>query len=247
MTEVMVLREYAEFRATRAFSADVGSATDVNLIDIDADLDEGGTERQIALPELRKERWWFPSVLQVEESVSSVGDPGIVDLVPGPGGARFFANMGDFTTLDELRTPEGQIRRQIRSLGAGSRLAYYGHLARRLEFLIEAMEEEGESWAENSPESLRTMLLFLQSQPYLRYPQLTITPAATFRVQWIGDTSGHFAADFLPDGQVRFVVFCPDPRHPDRIQRVSGLTSWENVITAVEPYNVLRWAVDARP
>jgi hypothetical protein len=155
------------------------------------------------------------------------------------------ASHSDFEVLDELRTPEAQICGQIRALRGGSRLLYRERFARRLEFLLDALEEEEEPLVEASPESLRQMLLFLEALPEFRCPTVTVTPFGTFRAQWRADPTRHFAVDFMPDGQARFVVFAPDPRHPNRVQRVSGIVSWENVMKAVEPYRVHRWAADA--
>ena len=157
------------------------------------------------------------------------------------------APLSDFELLDDLRKPQGRMRRQIRALRGSGRLPYRERLARRLEFLLEAPEEEGEEWGEHSPESLRQMLLFLQDIPEFRYPTVAVTPSATFRAQWQRDKSEHFAVDFLPDGQVRFVVFAPDPRHLERVQRVSGVVSRADLkATVIEPYKVDRWAADAR-
>jgi hypothetical protein len=150
-----------------------------------------------------------------------------------------------FELLDRLRTPRGQIQRQISALRRGGGLPYRQHLAHRLDFLLNALEEEGETWAEDSPDSLRQMLLFLRATPDLRCPTVTITPSATFRAQWPAGRTRHLAVDFLPDGQVRFVVFSPDPLHPDRVQRVSGIVSRADVMRAIEPYRVHRWAADA--
>lgn len=157
----------------------------------------------------------------------------------------FRPNMGDFAALDYLRTAEGRIEQLIRSIRDASPLIYRERLSRRLEFLLNAMKEEGEKWSEDSPESLRMMMLFLQTVPDFRYPTVTITPSATFRIQWTVDGNRHFAADFLPDGQVKFVVFCPDPHHSSRIQRISGITSRENLINIVKPYKVHDWAAGA--
>jgi hypothetical protein len=41
------------------------------------------------------------------------------------------------------------------------------------------------------------------------------------------------------------VVFAPDPRHPDRVQRVSGIVSRTDLMGAVDPYKVHRWAAYA--
>jgi hypothetical protein len=150
-----------------------------------------------------------------------------------------------FELLDRLRTPRGQIQRQIRALRRGGGLPYREHLARRLDFLLNALEEEGETWEEDSPDSLRQMLLFLRATPDLRCPTVTVTPSATFRTEWQASRNKHLAVDFLPDGQVRFVVFSPDPLYPDRVQRVSGIVSRADLMRAIEPYKVHRWAADA--
>lgn len=236
MSDVGALREYAKFRAAGTFISNVGSATDVHLVEVAAAVAEGGTCRAF-----EKQHMLLLKAPQTAKDASSIGGPDAVILASEQGEV----SSGDSAALDELRTPEGQMRRQIRSLRAGIRSAYRERLARRLEFLLEAIEEEGDTWSDDSPDSLRKMVLFLQSVPTLRYPTVTVTPSATFRAQWTADPNKHFAVDFLPNGEVRFVVFCPDPRHPNRVERVSGITSWENLTHAVKPYKVLRWAADA--
>jgi hypothetical protein len=145
-----------------------------------------------------------------------------------------------------LEIPKGQIEEQIRALRVGGGLPYSERLARRLDVLLDALAEEGEAWEKDSPESLRQMFLFLRSVPDFRCPTVTITPSATFRAQWDAGRKSHLAVDFLPDGQVRFVVFSPDLRHPDRVQRVSGIVSRLDLMRVLEPYDVHRWATDAR-
>lgn len=125
--------------------------------------------------------------------------------------------------------PEGQIEQIISGIRNAAQLAHRESLSRRLEFLMDAMQDEAGEWQQGSPESLRQMLLFLGTVPHFRYPTVTITPSATFRIQWADDRNGHFAADFLPDGQVKFVLFYPDPHHSNHIQRHSGITSRENL------------------
>jgi hypothetical protein len=147
--------------------------------------------------------------------------------------------------LDVLRTPKERIREQVKALRRGSRLPYREHLARRLDFLLRALEKEEEPLAEDSPESLRQMLLFLKGLPDFRCPTVTVTPLATFRAQWQADRNEHFAVDFVPDGQIRFVVFAADPGHAGRVDRVSGIVSPANAMKAIETYQVHRWAADA--
>jgi hypothetical protein len=182
----------------------------------------------------------------IAQDVSSTGNLTYLVLESAYDKTMNLAGMGDFAALDALRTPEGQIRQQIHSLRCGFQLTYCEHLARRLEFLLETMEEEEEEWSEDSSQSLRRMLLFLNNVPNFRYPVVTITPSATFRAQWTAGAKRHFAVDFLPNGQVHFVVFSAEPRHPNRIQRITGITSWESLINLIELYKVHHWAADGR-
>ena len=242
MSDVDALREHAKFQAARKIVVDPTSATDFYPIEITHSSDEGRTDLLGTWREVGQRRLLYTWMPTLAEGVSSTGSLGFAKQVE----PRYFGGMGDFAVLDDLRTPEGQIRRQIHSLRRGFQLTYRERLARRLEVLLETMEEEEEGWTGDSPESLRRMLLFLNYVPNFRYPVVTITPSATFRAQWTTDAKRHFAVDFLPNGQVHFVVFFPDPRHPNRIQRVSGITSWESLINVIEPYKVHHWAADGR-
>jgi hypothetical protein len=225
MSDVETLQEFARFRAAEVGT--FGSATDICDFQGAVIAAEGSTDPLVARQLFELQLLPFAMKLSASEREQD---------------ATFHS---DFAVLDELRIPEERIRRQISAVRKGSRLLYRERLARRLVLLLSALEEEDEPWEESSPESLRHMLLFLETLPDFRCPTITITPSATFRAQWSPDSTRHFAVDFVPDGQVRFVVFSPDPRHPDRVQRVSGIASWENVMKAVEPYRVHRWAADA--
>jgi hypothetical protein len=155
-----------------------------------------------------------------------------------------FAIGGRFAAVDHLRTPEGQLERLIASL-AGSRLPYAARLASRLTSLLRVAEEEEQPWTEQSVESLRRMIMFLESARRFGYPTVTVTPAGTFRAQWTTARDEHFALEFLSDGRVRFVVFARDPRHPERIRQASGVSNWDTVLADVGNYRVHDWAARA--
>jgi hypothetical protein len=228
MNNVEVIQGFPKFRAPRG-------ATDPFDPGVVLTLGEGSTD-----PHILRKLYELP--VSVSLAARSGGPTGST-TVEFSGSAQAEAPV--FEMLDRLRTPKGQIQRQITALRRGGGLPYRESLARRLDFLLDVLEEEGETWGEGSPDSLRQMLLFLRAAPDLGCPTVTITPSATFRAEWQAGQNRHLAVDFLPDGQVRFVVFSPDPRHPDRAQRVSGIVGRVNVMRAVEPYEVHRWAVDA--
>lgn len=220
MHHVDALQRFARFRAASV-------ATDVSDIDVAVDLGEASTDAHIPR-----------RLTDLMRRLFSMEARGL--------GGGWAPGDADFDVLDHLGTPKGQIQGQIRALRVGGCLPYSERLARRLDFLLEALEEEGEAWEKSSPDSLRQMFLFLQSVPDFRCPTVSITPSATFRAQWDAGRNSHLAIDFLPDGQVRFVVFSPDLRHPGRVRRVSGIVGRLDLIRVLEPYDVHRWAAGAR-
>jgi hypothetical protein len=229
MNTVEQIESFARFQAARA-------ATDLSDIDLVVSHNYGSTDLYVAHPFWELSRTFFSVPARGVPTTASAE----IESAPDE------AHASDFDILDELRTPKGQLQRQIMAFRRGGEALYREYLALRLEILLDALEDEGENWNENSPDSLRQMLLFLQATPDLWCPTVTVTPSATFRAQWQVSPDKHFAVDFLPDGQVRFVVFSPAPRHADRVQRVSGVVDRADVMRAIEPYKVLRWAADAR-
>jgi hypothetical protein len=234
MNNVEALQEFGKFQAAT-------SATDTFDIGVVVTLGEGSTD-----PHTLRQLYELPIPSMTPRGFGG-GRPTSSTTLEFSGSAPDEeAPVSDFEILDVLQTPKGQIQRQIIALRRGGGLPYRERVAHRLDFLMRAREEEGETWAEDSPDSLRQMLLFLRATPDFRCPTVTITPSATFRAQWQADGNRHLALDFLPDGTVRFVVFSPDPRHPDRVQRVSGIVGRVDVMRLVEPYKVHRWVADAR-
>ncbi|MCI0558234.1 MAG: hypothetical protein MN733_07040 [Nitrososphaera sp.] len=93
-----------------------------------------------------------------------------------------------------------------------------------------------------SPQSLQDFIEFFQFIPSLVYPNVVLTREGNIRAEWSRARNQYFAGEFMGDGNVRFVVFAPDPKHPEKTTRVSGLTSADSLMELVRPYGVLDWA-----
>jgi hypothetical protein len=93
-----------------------------------------------------------------------------------------------------------------------------------------------------SPESLSNFIGFLQEAPNLRSPDIVLTPSNEIRAQWRTAPNRHFAAAFLPTGETRYVIFTPNLRDPDKIDRLSGTTPMDTLMETAEPHRVLDWA-----
>ena len=122
------------------------------------------------------------------------------------------------------------------------RLRYSGNLANRLGHLREASIEEAPEQAPISVNSLQSFVSFITKEPRLTEPDLFLTYSGNIRAEWHKSRKEHFSVEFLPSGQVRYVVFARDPDHTARTDRASGFVSAETVMAKVSPFNVLAWA-----
>lgn len=146
-----------------------------------------------------------------------------------------------FDALDEKLSSEEKIRRLIDYISDKSDIQFAPELAARLEFLHQAVMEDPDE-APISPESLSNFIGFLQEAPNLRYPDIVLTPSNEIRAQWRTAPNRHFAVVFLPTGETRYVIFTPNLRDPDKIDRLSGTTSMDTLMETAEPHRVLDWA-----
>lgn len=122
------------------------------------------------------------------------------------------------------------------------KVTFAQQLADRLKFLLEVAKEEDPDEVAISPKSLSNFLGFLQSFPNLKYPTVVLSPDKNIRVQWRAGPNKHFAVEFLTSGDARFVIFSPDPNHPEKTLRLSGLTSVDSLVEIAEPHGVLNWS-----
>lgn len=146
-----------------------------------------------------------------------------------------------FDELDEKLTDEEKIKKLIDYVREESNIQFAHELAIRLNFLHEAVNEDPDE-VPISTESLRNFISFLRETANLKYPNVVLTPSNEIRAQWRTAPNRHFAVVFLPTGEARFVIFTPNPKDPDKIDRFSGITSVDSLMETVQPHRVLEWA-----
>jgi len=147
-----------------------------------------------------------------------------------------------FDILDELRSEDEKLLEIISHIRSHSNICFAQQLADRLMFLVEVAKEEHPHEVAILPESLRNFVSFLQLQTNLNYPDVVLSPSKNIRVQWRTAPNRHFAVEFLRTGEAHFVIFSPDPRHPERTIRLSGIVSLDSLMEAVQPHGVLSWS-----
>ncbi|MFV9690863.1 MAG: hypothetical protein ACNY01_07855 [Desulfobacteria bacterium] len=154
----------------------------------------------------------------------------------------FYASESPFDVLDGKLAGEEKIRRLINYIRDESKIQFAKKLAARLNFLYEVAKEEDPDEVPISPESLSNFIGFLQKTPNLKYPSVVLTPSNKISAQWRAAPNCHFAVVFLSTGETRFVIFTTNPGDPDKIDRLSGITSVDSLMQTAQPHRVLDWA-----
>jgi hypothetical protein len=151
-----------------------------------------------------------------------------------PGGRT--ATQQPPTTEDE--SVEEIIWRVGTSLVVGDRVA----LASRLNELQKAVQEEEPDGRGINPRSMQQFIALLKANPALHCPIVSVTPDQNIYASWKSGPDRVFSIHFLPDGSVRFVIFCPNDRHPDQSVRLSGTATVDVIISIASRHGVLDWA-----
>lgn len=150
-----------------------------------------------------------------------------------------------FRELDTLRKNDAYVRRKIDSVRGMADVACCEEIAERLTLLQSLYSEENAGRA-MSADSIRSFGDFLRSCPNLRKPTLALTHEGYVYAKWSGEQGRLFSAEFLPSGDVSYVVFQPSNRGI-RVNRYYGTTTADSLSADVLiPIGVLSWAGDER-
>jgi hypothetical protein len=145
-----------------------------------------------------------------------------------------------FDELYERLPDEDKINRSLVSIMYNKNISYAQRLADRLRDLYASVLEDPDEEPLTSG-SLINFIYFLSETPGLRYPDVSLTPTNEIRAQWSTAPNRHFAVSFSSMGEARFVIFKPNSDDPDRIDRLSGITSIATLIETTRPHRVLEW------
>ena len=178
-------------------------------------------------------------VYQLKFSTASYATSGTLDTKTEEVGT--FESEDPFDSIDEFKDNDEKVEEVISFLEKGSKLDYSVRLANRLKYLFEVSIEEYPDEESIAPESLRYCLSFLHTAKNFKYPTAVLTPLKNIRLQWRTSPNKHFAVEFLSSGDAHFVIFAPDNIHPEKIKRLSGITSVENLLETITSQGVLSW------
>ena len=72
-----------------------------------------------------------------------------------------------------------------------------------------------------------------------------MTPEGYIYARWKADRQRLLSVQFLPDGNVRLVIFKPNPKHKNVIVRFSGLTTSDSLIDEILNHHISDWVLEA--
>ncbi|HEA66137.1 MAG TPA: hypothetical protein ENI07_04850 [Desulfobacterales bacterium] len=160
--------------------------------------------------------------------------PGLEDATP-------IELESPFEAMEDLLSDDKKINAIIELFNNRLNIAFAKQFAARIQFLFDASKEEYPDEVAILPESLKNFVSFLQAEPNLKYPDVVLSPSKNICTQWRTAPNRHFAVEFLPTGDAHFVIFAPDPKHPEKTIRISGIVSVDSLIQTAQPHGVLSW------
>ena len=153
-----------------------------------------------------------------------------------------FNQGGSMATQQPPITENESVEEIIWHVGTTLSVRYKAKLASRLSELQKAVQEEELDGRGITVRSLQHFVELLKAYPSLRCPTVSVTPNRNIYTSWKSGSDRVFSIHFLPDGKVRFVIFCPNDKHSGETIRLSGAATVDVIIDIAKPHGVLKWA-----
>ena len=115
-----------------------------------------------------------------------------------------------------------------------TQLPFKNRLMDRIAQLVSTFSEDYDG-LQLSTRSVAGLIDFLEAAPRSGYPDLTLTPAGDCYAEWRGSEGRKVTIEFLDSGEARYLLFRPNPRHPHRIDRLTGTTTIDALAETMAP------------
>jgi hypothetical protein len=165
----------------------------------------------------------------------AAGQGTVDDLISG-----YFKVEDPFTQADLVESEEEQLQEIIFKLRTSSSIACR-EVANRLLVLLNDAKEDDPASIGIVLGSLRSFYNFFQLHSDLKCPTISLTPDNNIYVAWRAEQNQLLSIHFLPSADVRFVIFKPNDRHPEKQIRLSGTATTDILKETVAPHGVWIW------
>lgn len=150
-------------------------------------------------------------------------------------------NQDPITQENLLNNEEDQVQELIFRIKTSKLILYRKNLANRLLDLYHDAKEEDPECVGISAESLRSFNDFIHLHTNLNLPTISLTPDCNIYASWRDNHNRVFSIHFLPNADVRFVLFKPNEIHLDRKIRISGSATIDTVMETLAPHCLEEW------
>lgn len=148
-----------------------------------------------------------------------------------------------FTQSDLVSTKDDQAQELIHQIRKSTLVSNQENLANQLVTLFKFAKEESPARPAISVNSLSSFYDFIKLYANtIKTPSLSLSPDHNIYASWRGDNR-IFSAHFLPDGDISFVLFKPNNRHPQRKIRISGTATGDTLTEIVAPESLSDWVL----
>jgi len=145
-----------------------------------------------------------------------------------------------FLKLAEDWKKEGEPGYLLSRIEGSSEIRHGRKIAGRIRELRQILREDDSS--DISPDSFRSFYEFLNLNPDVSYPGISVTPDGDIYARWKGADRELFSIHFLSGLRLRYVVFSPDRVRQCCTNRSSGIGFVETILEIVDrAYEVNKW------
>lgn len=155
--------------------------------------------------------------------------------------SRWPEKKDPFTQADLLDSEEAQVQELIFRIRTSISIPYWKGLANKLVTLFNDAKEEDFASPGIAVGSLRNFYNFFRLHTNLKCPTISLTPEYNIYASWRGEQNKVFSVHFLSNSEVRFVIFKPNDKHPERQIRIAGTTTTDILKETVVPFGLWNW------
>lgn len=150
-----------------------------------------------------------------------------------------------FTQTELLSTQDDQVQALIHQIRKSKIISNHERIAVKLLALFNIAKEENPTSPGIAADSLSNFYDFLQLYTNIKNPTLSLSPDYNIYASW--RSKEHlFSTHFLPNGEIRFVLFIPNNRHPKRKIRITGTATSDTLTDITTPESLNDWVFDER-
>jgi hypothetical protein len=150
-------------------------------------------------------------------------------------------NGDTITQTNLVNSEEVLVQELIYRIKISRPIPYREDLAKRLLALYYDAKEEDPDCVGIAAESLRSFNDFIHLHTNLKPPIISLTPDYNIYASWRDKQNRVFSVHFLPNADVRFVMFKPNVKRPERKIRVSGSATIDTLMKIVDPDCLEEW------